>query len=151
MSASSHDESPNIFPAFRYQNAPAAIEWLAKAFGFEKQLVVPTPDGAIAHAQMRFGSGVVMLGSARDELGNPWAAAKQGVAVYVQDVDAHYARAKAADAEIVRELENTPYGSREYSVRDVEGFLWSFGTYHPSEGAAQFDSSSQVACSVPAP
>jgi uncharacterized glyoxalase superfamily protein PhnB len=133
MSTNSQDQRPNIFPAFRYKDAPAAIEWLARAFGFEKQMVVPTPDGAIAHAQMRFGPGVVMLGSERDEPGNPWAAVKQGVAVYVKDVDAHYARAKAAGAEIVRELQDTPYGSRVYSVRDIEGFLWSFGTYHPDE------------------
>jgi len=51
--------------------------------------------------------------------------------VYVADVDAHYARAKAAGAEIVMELEDTDYGSRGYSVRDLEGHLWSFGTYHP--------------------
>jgi uncharacterized glyoxalase superfamily protein PhnB len=51
--------------------------------------------------------------------------------VYVPDTDAHYARARAAGAEIVRELADTPYGSREYSARDVEGNLWSFGTYYP--------------------
>jgi len=121
----------SVFPAFRYQDAPAALEWLAKAFGFEKQMVVPTPDGAIAHAQMNLGPGVIMLGSARDEPENPWGTWKQGVYVYVKDVDAHYARAKAAGAEVVRKLQDTPYGSREYSVRDLEGFLWSFGTYSP--------------------
>ena len=62
---------------------------------------------------------------------NPWQTATHGVYVYVPDADAHYARAKAEGAEIVRELADTPYGSREYSVRDVEGHLWSFGTYYP--------------------
>jgi uncharacterized glyoxalase superfamily protein PhnB len=64
---------------------------------------------------------------------------RQGVAVYVADVDAHYARAKAAGAQIVRELEDTPYGSREYSVRDLEGFLWSFGTYRPETASHAAD------------
>ena len=131
MSASSRDERPNIFPAFRYQDAPAALEWLTKAFGFKKQIVVPGTEGQIAHAQMSFGPGVIMLGSAHSDPDNPWATVKQGVAVYVEDVDAHYARAKAAGAQVVRQLQNTPYGSREYSARDLEGFLWSFGNYRP--------------------
>jgi uncharacterized glyoxalase superfamily protein PhnB len=125
--------APNIFPALRYQDGPAAVEWLARAFGFEKQMVVPGPEGTIAHAQLSFGPGVIMLGSAREEPGrpNPWATVKQGIYVYVADVDAHYARAKAAGAEIVRDLANTDYGSREYSARDFEGHLWSFGSYDP--------------------
>lgn len=139
MTASSPECLPNLFPAIRYQDAPAALEWLAKAFGFRKTLVVPMPDGTIAHAQMSFGPGVIMLGSMRDEPGNPWAGVRQGVAVYVADVDAHHARAKAAGAEIVRELEDTPYGSREYSVRDLEGFLWSFVTYRPETASHAAD------------
>src|SRR6266576_4362547 len=88
---------------------------------------------AIAHAQMKLGPGVIMLGSGKHGPGtdNPWNTVKQGVYVYVEDVDAHYARAKAAGAEIVMELEDTDYGSRGYSVRDLEGHLWSFGTYRP--------------------
>jgi uncharacterized glyoxalase superfamily protein PhnB len=129
-------EKPNIFPFLRYQNAPAALAWLATAFGFEEQLVVPGPDGTIAHAQMRLGAGVVMLGSARDDdLGmkspRELPGVNQGVYVYVKDVDAHFARAKAAGAEIVRTLADTDHGSREYCARDLEGHLWSFGTYLP--------------------
>lgn len=132
MAKSLPEVRPNMFPALRYQDGPAAIEWLARAFGFEKHMVVPAPDGGIAHAQMSLGPGMIMLGSARDPEGtNPWASVKQGVYVYVEDVDAHYARAKASGAEIVRELQDTPYGSREYSVRDPEGHLWGFGTYRP--------------------
>jgi uncharacterized glyoxalase superfamily protein PhnB len=122
---------PNIFPAFRYRDAPAALAWLAKTFGFEKALEVPMPDGGIAHAEMSLGPGVIMLGSMRDDPGNPWAAVRQGTYIYVADVEAHYAHAKAAGADIVRQLQDTSYGSREYSVRDPEGFLWSFGTYRP--------------------
>jgi uncharacterized glyoxalase superfamily protein PhnB len=51
--------------------------------------------------------------------------------VVIEDADAHYAQARAAGAEIVRELEDQDYGSRDYSARDFEGNLWSFGTYQP--------------------
>ncbi len=133
MAKNPPEGSPNIFPALRYKNGAAALEWLARAFGFEKQMVVPGPEGTIAHAQLKLGSGVIMLGSGKHGPGpdNPWDTVKQGIYVYVADVDAHYARAKAAGAEIVMELEDTDYGSRGYSVRDLEGHLWSFGTYRP--------------------
>ena len=136
MPKNAHDGMPNIFPFLRYQDAPAALEWLVSAFGFEKQMVVPGPDGTIAHAQMRLGPGVIMLGSAKDDaLGmkrpRDLAGVNQGVYVYVETVDAHYERAKAAGSEIVLELKDTDYGSREYSARDLEGHLWSFGTYYP--------------------
>src|SRR5207249_1112125 len=113
MAKNPPEGSPNIFPALRYKNAPAALEWLGRAFGFEKQMVVPGPEGTIAHAQMKLGPGVIMLGSGKHGPGtdNPWNTVKQGVYVYVEDVDAHYARAKAAGAEIVMELEDTDYGS----------------------------------------
>ena len=128
--------NPNIFPAIRYQDAPAAIEWLARAFGLEKHFVVPASNGSITHAQLQIGPGMIMLGSKRDgkASANPWDGVDQGIYVCVVDVDAHHARAKAAGAEIVRALEDTDYGSREYSVRDLEGHLWSFGTYDPYAG-----------------
>jgi uncharacterized glyoxalase superfamily protein PhnB len=124
--------NPNVIPALRYQHGAAAVEFLGKAFGFEKHMVVPgeTPD-AVAHAQLVLGPGMIMLGSGRHDPPNPWDEVAQGVYVYVADVEAHYARAKAAGAEIVMEIYDTPYGSREYSARDPEGHLWSFGTYDP--------------------
>ena len=129
-----------IIPAMRYRNAPAAIDWLCRAFGFAQHLVVSGPDGTIAHAQLTFGNGMIMLGSARDdEFGRLMAVpprrgpVTQSPYVIVADADAHYARAKAAGAEIVRDLADTDYGSREYSVRDLEGHLWSFGTYLPED------------------
>src|SRR5439155_1725085 len=107
MAKNPPEESPNIFPALRYKNGAAALEWLARAFGFEQQMVVPGPEGTIAHAQMKLGPGVIMLGSGKHGPGtdNPWDTVKQGVYVYVEDVDAHYARAKAAGAESVMEVE----------------------------------------------
>lgn len=124
---------PNIFPALRYRDAPAAIAWLKNACGFGEQLVVPGEEaGTVAHAQLTFGPGAIMLGSrAEPSDENPWADATHGIYVYVADVDAHHARAIAAGAEVVRELQDTEYGSREYSLRDPEGNLWSFGTYLP--------------------
>lgn len=133
MTTSPSEKSPNIFPVFRYHDAPAAMAWLNKAFGFKSIMEIPGPSGSLAHAEMRMGPGVIMLASVRDEPANPWASVKQGVYVYVADVETHYARAKAAGAVIVRELETTPHGSREYSVRDLEGFLWGFGDFRPPE------------------
>jgi uncharacterized glyoxalase superfamily protein PhnB len=123
---------PNIFPCFRYENAPKAIEWLNQAFGFEKQFVVPGENGTVTHAQLRLGAGMIMMGSGgRPDPQNPWAAERSGTYVVVPDIDGHYARAKAAGAKIERPLGDTEYGSREYSARDCDGHLWSFGTYDP--------------------
>jgi uncharacterized glyoxalase superfamily protein PhnB len=133
MAEKQPQDAQNIFPVLRYRNGPAALEWLGRAFGFERQMVVPGPEGTVAHAQLKLGPGVIMLGSEKHGTGtdNPWDTEKQGIYVYVADVNAHHARAKAAGAAIVRELQDTDYGSREYSVRDLEGHLWSFGTYRP--------------------
>ena len=122
----------NIYPALKYQNGPAALEWLLNAFGFTKRVEAPGPDGTLAHAELSLGRGAVMLGSiGKPDGANPWPTASYAVYVYVQDVDAHYARARAAGARIVRELHDTSYGAREYSALDLEGKLWSFGTYYP--------------------
>jgi uncharacterized glyoxalase superfamily protein PhnB len=93
--------------------------------------------GTVAHAQLSFGPGFIMLSTARDDdlrMKSPLdlGAVNQGTYVYLEDVDAHCERAKKAGAEIVRGPENTDYGSREYTARDLEGHLWSFGTYKPS-------------------
>jgi uncharacterized glyoxalase superfamily protein PhnB len=128
-----------IIPCLRYRNAPAAIEWLCEAFGFEKQGVVPNPDGTIAHAQLSFGNGMIMLGSIvdsefgrlmkqPDEIGG---AETQTAYVIVKDADAVYSRAKAAGAKIVIDIKNEDYGGRGFSCRDLEGHLWNFGTYDP--------------------
>ncbi len=126
---------PNVFPALRYRDAEAALEWLKRAFGFEEK-AVHRADGAIQHGELRLGAGLIMFGHHDDEGwmgGNPPDALASTVSLYVvvDDPDAHHARADAAGARIVRELTDEPYGSREYSVRDLEGNLWSFGTYDP--------------------
>ena len=120
-----------IFPALRYRDAPAAIEWLGRALGFEARMVVDGPNGTVAHAELAYDGAVIMLGSVRD--GDGYAPPPGGAAAYlvVDDPDAHHERARAAGAKIVRDLQDTDYGSREYSVRDPEGNVWSFGTYRP--------------------
>jgi uncharacterized glyoxalase superfamily protein PhnB len=131
----SEDARPTIYPFLRYDDAAAALDWLERAFGFRKTMEVPEPGGTIAHAQMSFGTGVIMLGSARGAKSTQEPedvlAARRGIYIAVDDADAHFERAKAAGAEITRELEDTDYDSREYSARDPEGYHWSFGTYRP--------------------
>ena len=125
-------DHPNVFPCVKYRDATAAIAWLERAFGFEPSLVVPGEGTSVAHAQLRNGAGMVMCGSATaPDPANPWTTAEFGIYVRVDDVDAHHARAVAAGAEVVRPPADTDYGAREYSVRDLEGRLWSFGTYDP--------------------
>lgn len=122
--------SPGIFPTVRYEDAAAAIDWLTAAFGFERGTVVADDDGVIAHAELRFGAGVVMLGQLREEHhGAP--TDRQTIYVSVPDLDAHHARALAAGAEILSAPFDTDYSSREYAARDLDGYRWDFGTYTP--------------------
>ncbi|MEX2238663.1 MAG: VOC family protein [Dehalococcoidia bacterium] len=123
-----------IFPALRYKNANAAIGWLEKAFGFERLMVVPGENGGVAHAELKIGAGVVMLGEGPDAGGSERSkdpSVGAGLYLYVPNVEAAFERAKGAGAEIVRELQDTDYGSREFSALDLEGNIWSFGSYVP--------------------
>ena len=121
------DKALSIYPTMRFDDADAALEWLSRAFGFKEQAVHRNEQGTIHHAEMSFGASMIMFGQ-----GDP---SSQGIYVVVDDTDAHYERAKAAGAEITREIEDTPYGSREYSARDLDGHVWSFGTYQPEPPA----------------
>ncbi len=126
---------PSIFPFLRYRDATAAMAWLEQAFGFRVALQVPAANGGIAHAELQLGHGMVMLGDQpQDALGLALPQAgpgNQGIYIVVPDVDALYARAKAAGAQIVIDLHDTDYGSRDFSCRDPEGQLWSIGSYQP--------------------
>ncbi len=131
-------EPTRIVAALRYRDAKAAIDWLEAAFGFARHAVYEDGQGGIAHAQLTYRNGMIMLGSAHDDAwgqrhGPVEPGQKQTVALYVvvDDLDAHHAAAVAAGAEIVRPVQATDYGSREYAALDVEGHLWSFGTYDP--------------------
>ena len=139
MSVLPKNTKATVIPCLRYRDAPAAIDWLCRAFGFEKKLVVPNADGTIAHAQLSFGNGMIMLGSVLDtaygrlmkqpdEIGG---AGTQSAYVIVADTDAVYKQATAAGAEIVLDIKDEDYGGRGFSCRDLEGHLWSFGSYDP--------------------
>lgn len=141
MSATPTHTRANIIPCLRYRDAPAAIDWLCDTFGFEKQLIVPGDQGAILHAQLSFGNGMIMLGSIHassagygellkqpDEIGG---AATQTIHVVVQDADVVHDKAKDAGADIIRAIQDEDFGGRSFMCRDREGHIWSFGTYDP--------------------
>jgi len=131
--------NPTVVPAMRYRNAAAAIDWLCNAFGFKKHVVVPGEKGTIAHAQLTHGTGMIMLGShAANEFGRLMkmpndigGCETQSCYIIVSDADAHYRQAKAAGATVVIDIKDEDYGGRGYTCRDVEGHIWSFGTYDP--------------------
>ena len=125
----------SIFPVLKYDDARAAIDFLERAFGFERHAVYDGENGGVAHAEIRLGDEYVMLGSTGegDHRFNQ-GAGRYSLYVVVEDPDAHHARAKDAGAAIERELTETDYGSREYTARDPEGNLWSFGSYRPGAG-----------------
>jgi uncharacterized glyoxalase superfamily protein PhnB len=129
-------EQSIICPSLRYRDAPAAVDWLTRAFGLTRGEVVENPDGTLAHAELRLGDGWVFLGSEKPPTEDPNAPrAGQGwVYVGLDGVDAVFAQSTDAGAEVVVELHDTDYGSREFAVRDLEGNLWTFGTYHPASG-----------------
>jgi len=142
MADNAKKTTATIIPAMRYRDAPAAIEWLCRAFGFEKHLIVPGEGGSIAHAELTFGNGMIMLGSARDDdygklvkapsdLGG---SCTQSPFIIVADADVHYRQAVAAGAKIVMDIKDEDYGGRGYSCRDPEGHLWNFGTFDPWAG-----------------
>lgn len=120
---------PTLYPGLAYRDAQAAIGWLERVFGFEELLVVPGAGAGVAHAELRFGNGVLMLGSLRDGDG---ALRQRAPYVYVADVDAHHERALAAGAKIVVPPHDNDYGGRGYTALDLEGNEWSFGSYRPA-------------------
>ena len=132
-------QHPGVIPTLRYRDGAAAIDWLCTAFGFKKQLVVPDKSGAIAHAQLVYGHGMIMLGSATNNdfhklVKSPLESGgigSQSVYIMVADVDAHHDQAVAAGAVIVLEPRDEDYGGRSYSCRDPEGHVWNFGSYDP--------------------
>ncbi|MGW1619816.1 VOC family protein [Streptomyces sp. NPDC002172] len=125
---------PSIYPSLLYTDAKAAIKQLTEAFGFTELSVYEAEDGMVLHAELVQGNGAVMLGSrgrggrfdAAMEGGGP-----TGVYIVVDDVDAHHQRAVDHGAEILMPPTDQDYGSRDYMARDVEGNIWSFGTYAP--------------------
>jgi uncharacterized glyoxalase superfamily protein PhnB len=130
--------SSTVIPCLRYRDAQRMIAWLGEVFGFESHAVYDDGAGGIGHAELTLGTGMIMLGSARDDtFGRAQAQPEalggttQSPYVVVADPDEVYRRAKAGGAEIVIEIKDEDYGGRGFSCRDPEGHLWNVGSYDP--------------------
>jgi uncharacterized glyoxalase superfamily protein PhnB len=135
MTGQNNIEAPRLYPTMRCRDAEAMIRWLIDVIGFTER-VIYRKDGAVQHAELAYGSSILMLGHSRDDeyaklVGDIAGRRTDAVYVAVEDPDALYARAKSAGSRIEMELHTTDYGSRDFACRDPEGNLWSFGTYWP--------------------
>ena len=138
---------PTVVPMIAYENAAAALDWLAAAFGFKETMRMANDDGSIGHAEMTIGDGLIMLAEPTPDYESPrrhrdtctksakWQSVPwvvDGFYVRVDDVDAHFAGAKAAGARILSEPEDG-HGARSYRVEDLEGHRWMFATPSAAE------------------
>ena len=140
MAATPKNTIATVLPCLRYRDARAAIAWLCEVFGFERHLVVDGEDGTVVHAELSFGKGMIMLGSVRPDTGYGALLAQpddiggrqtQTIYLTVNDADAVHERALRAGAQIVIALVDEDYGGRGFTCRDLEGHVWSIGTYDP--------------------
>jgi uncharacterized glyoxalase superfamily protein PhnB len=142
-------ETPAVIPMLDYEDGFAALDWLAKAFGFREVTRMAGPDGRLAHGEMEAGAGLIMLATATPDYEGPrrhrehcerarrWSAVPwviDGVLVYVEDIDAHYRRARDAGATILTEPEDG-FPGRRYRAEDLEGHRWMFLQREETVGA----------------
>jgi uncharacterized glyoxalase superfamily protein PhnB len=141
MNISAEPAHATIVPCLKYRDAVAAIEWLCTTFGFSKHAVHMNDDGTVAHAQLTFGNGMIMLSSV-DGVASDWGqlikqpnevggTVTQSAYLIVANADTLYASAKAGGAKIAVDIKDEDYGGRGFGCYDLEGHLWSFGTYNP--------------------
>lgn len=138
--AATASSTPSVIPMISYEDGIAALEWLGKAFGFRETSRLTGPDGRLSHGEMEAGDGLIMLSSPTPDYRSPkrhreiceqariWSAVPwiiDGVLVYVDDLDRHFKRAKAAGATILSDIEEGPPG-RRYRAEDLEGHRWFF-------------------------
>lgn len=130
------DNVAPLVPALRYRDCSRALEFLTGIFGFVEGGVYRDDEGKVQHAELWLGSSAIMLGPVADTpfgrvMRQPDEAGGVTASLFcvVGDPDAHFARSQAAGFEIILPLRDESYGSREYSVRDPEGHVWTFGTY----------------------
>ncbi len=131
MPANPPEDTPRICAYLLYEDVAAALSWLGEAFGFDEAMRIEMPDGGVAHAEMTLAEGRIMMGHPGPDYKNPRksGAGSANIYVYVDDVDAHFAKAKAAGAEIVEPPADQFYGDRRYGAMDPEGHLWFFATH----------------------
>lgn len=117
-----------ITPYLLYEDCDAALDFLARAFGFEEVLRYTGAEGYVNHAETRLGDASVYMGDPGPQYRNPKNTGHESVGIYVvvDDVDNHYDRAKSEGAEITEEPTDQDYGHRRYSARDPEGHHWYF-------------------------
>ena len=117
-----------ITPYLLYEDCDAALDFLARAFGFEELLRYTGAEGYVNHAETRLGNASVYMGDPGPQYRNPKNTGHESVGIYVvvDDVDNHYDRAKSEGAEITEEPTDQDYGHRRYSARDPEGHHWYF-------------------------
>lgn len=121
-----------IVPMLAYQDAPTAIDFLCNAFGFTEVYRMQMDDGRIGYAELSFAGAALCLSSVYPEMG--FCAAREANGTYsqlqieVDDVDAHYERARQAGAIVAAPPEDQPYGGRMYRAVDPEGHRWIFTT-----------------------
>lgn len=143
MSGSPKNTRCTVIPGIQYRDPTAAIDWLCRIFGFEPKAVAKDPEGEIMHAELSFGNGMVMLGPVNEgdygrllkqpnEIGG---FETQSPYLIVDDADAVYERVESNGGEIAIEIEDKPYGGRGFTCRDLEGHLWTVGTYDPWQSA----------------
>jgi PhnB protein len=120
----------SVIPYLLYEDVAAALDFLARAFGFEETLRYTGAEGYVNHAEMRVGAdGIVFLGDPGEHYRNPKKLGQETVGLYVyvdEDVDALSERARAAGAEILEEPADQEYGDRRFTARDIEGHHWFF-------------------------
>jgi uncharacterized glyoxalase superfamily protein PhnB len=140
-------DGPSVAPMLAYEDGVAALEWLARAFGFRERARMLDDEGRLTHGELEAGSGVIMLATPTPDYECPkrhretcerarrWHAAPwviDGVLVYVEDVDAHYERARREGAVILSEPEDG-FPGRRYRAEDLEGHRWMFLQYNRAE------------------
>ena len=120
--------TPQVSPYLLYEDGAAALDWLTRAFGFRERLRFTDDEGNVTHAELEVGEDVIMLGDPGEDYKNPKRSGhvSQIIHVYLEDVDGHFERARAAGATILAEPSEKEYGDRQYSVEDPEGHQWFF-------------------------
>jgi uncharacterized glyoxalase superfamily protein PhnB len=134
------EQFSGVIPMIAYRDGVAALEWLARAFGFTELARMQAADGRLSHGEMSTGKGIIMLATPSPAYEGPklhrehclqaqrWSEVPwviDGVLVYVDDVDSHCERARNAGANILSMPEDTSHG-RVYRVEDLEGHRWMF-------------------------
>ena len=134
--ASTSTQTTTFYAFLLYRDADAGIEWLEKTLGCRRREIHRYDDGGVMHGELELGGSIIMVSTAG--VGRePFASMPAGerlIYAAVEDPDALYERAVAAGAEVALEPTDTDYGSRDFTLRDPEGNLWSFGTYRPEAG-----------------